>query len=76
MKYCNPELDAINAEAKRTFDEDARRELLIQATNIVNDEQPVAVMHFSQDHIAYSDRLQNFTPGPWGIDLSYVWIQQ
>jgi peptide/nickel transport system substrate-binding protein len=76
MKYCNPELDTINAEAKRTFDEDARRELLIQATNIVNDEQPVAVMHFSQDHIAYSDRLQNFTPGPWGIDLSYVWIQQ
>ena len=76
MKYCNPELDAIHAEAKRTFDEDARRELLIEATNIVNDEQPVAVMHFSQDHIAYSDRLQNFTPGPWGIDLSYVWIQQ
>jgi len=76
MKYCNPELDAIYAEAKRTFDEDPRRELLIEASNIVNDEQPVAVLHFSQDHTAYSDRLQNFTPGPWGIDLSYVWIQQ
>ena len=25
MKYCNPELDEINAEAKRTFDEEARR---------------------------------------------------
>ena len=52
MKYCNPELDAINDEAKRTFDEDARRELLIQASNIVNDEQPVGVLYFSQDHIA------------------------
>ena len=27
MKYCNPELDEINAEAKLTFDEAARRDL-------------------------------------------------
>jgi peptide/nickel transport system substrate-binding protein len=76
MKYCNPELDEINAQAKRTFDEEARRELLIQASNIVNDEQPVAVLHFSQAHAAYNDRLQNYIPSTWGIDLSYVWIQQ
>ena len=76
MKYCNPELDEINAEAKRTFDEEARRDLLIQASNIVNDEQPVAVLHFSQAHAAYNDRLQNYIPSTWGVDLSYVWIQQ
>ncbi|MBW3631736.1 MAG: hypothetical protein KY456_01775 [Chloroflexi bacterium] len=76
MKYCNPELDEIHDQAKRTFDEDARRELLIQASNIVNDEQPVAVLHFSQAHAAFSERLQNYTPSTWGVDLSYVWIQQ
>jgi peptide/nickel transport system substrate-binding protein len=76
MKYCNPELDEINAQAKRTFDEEARRELLIQASNIVNDEQPVGVMHFRKDIYGYSDRLQNFIPSAWGSDLSYVWIQQ
>ena len=76
MKYCNPELDEINAQAKRTFDEETRRELLIQASNIVNDEQPVGVMHFRRDIIAYSDRLQNFIPSAWGVDLTYVWIQQ
>jgi peptide/nickel transport system substrate-binding protein len=76
MKYCNPELDQINAQAKRTFDDDARRDLLIQASNIVNDEQPVAVLHFSQAHAAYSDRLQNYIPSTWGVDLTYVWIQQ
>ena len=76
MKYCNPELDEINAQAKRTFDEEERRELLIQASNIVNDEQPVGVMHFRRDIIGYSDRLQNFMPSAWGVDLSYVWIQQ
>jgi peptide/nickel transport system substrate-binding protein len=76
MKYCNPELDEINAEAKRTFDEEARRELLIQASNIVNEDQPVAVLHFSQAHAAYSDRLQNYIPSTWGVDLTYAWIQQ
>lgn len=76
MMYCNPELDAINDEAKRTFDEDARRELLIQASNIVNDEQPVAVLHFSQGHAAFNDALQNYNPTTWGVDLPYVWIDQ
>lgn len=76
MKYCNPDLDAINDEAKRTFDEAARRDLIIQATNIVNDAQPVSVLHFSQAHSAYSDRLQNFFPSTWGTSLEYVWIRQ
>jgi peptide/nickel transport system substrate-binding protein len=76
MKYCNPELDKINDQAKRTFDEEARRELLIQASDIVNEEQPVAVLLFSQAHAAFSDRLQNYKPSTWGVDLSYVWIQQ
>lgn len=76
MKYCNPELDEINAEAKRTFDEDARRELLIQASNIVNDDQPATIMHFSQDHAAYNETIQNFIPSTWGVDLTQVWIQQ
>jgi len=76
VKYCNERVDELNAQAKRTFDEDARRELIIEATNIVNDDLPVAVMQFSKRNLGYSDRLQNYTPGPWGADLSYVWIQQ
>jgi peptide/nickel transport system substrate-binding protein len=76
VRYCNEQVDALNAQAEREFDEAARRELLIEATNIVNDELPVAVMHFSKANIGYSDRLQNFNPGPGGVDLAYVWIQQ
>ena len=76
MKYCNPELDDIFAESKRTFDEDARRELLIQASNIVNDEQPVAVLVFEKGKEAFNDSLQNYRPGTWGVDLTQVWIQQ
>jgi peptide/nickel transport system substrate-binding protein len=76
MKYCNEELDAINDEAKVTFDDDARRELLIQASNIVNDEQPIAVLYFSQDHYGYNETLQNYFINTWGVDLAQVWIQQ
>ena len=75
MHYCNPDLDKINAEAKRTFDEAKRRDLLIEASNIVNDQQPVAILHFSQAHDGYNDQLQNYVPSTWGIDLPYVWIQ-
>ena len=76
MKYCNEELDAIFDEAERTFDLDARRDLLIQASNILNEEQPVAVLYFNQDHIGYNSALQNYIPSTWGVDLRQVWIQQ
>jgi peptide/nickel transport system substrate-binding protein len=76
MKYCNEEEDKLNAEAKRTFDEAKRRDLLIAAENIVNDEQPIAVLYFSQAHAGYNDALQNYIPSTWGVDLPYVWIQQ
>jgi peptide/nickel transport system substrate-binding protein len=75
MKYCNPDLDAINHEAKRTFDEEVRRELLIEASNIVNDELPVLILIFGESILAYSTRLRNFVPGPWGTPIPYVWIE-
>jgi peptide/nickel transport system substrate-binding protein len=76
MKYCNERVDELNYEAKRTFDDDARRDLLIEATDLVNEDLPVGVMHFRKAISGYSDRLQNFEPSSWGVDLSYVWIQQ
>ncbi|MBA2596259.1 MAG: hypothetical protein H0V00_06495 [Chloroflexia bacterium] len=76
VKYCNEDVDALNEEATRTFDEEARRDLIIEATNIVNEELPVAVMHFSKANIGYRDDLQNFKPSSWGVDLNYVWIQE
>ncbi|CAA9539698.1 MAG: Oligopeptide ABC transporter, periplasmic oligopeptide-binding protein OppA [uncultured Thermomicrobiales bacterium] len=76
MRYCNPQLDEIHNQARREFDEARRADLLIQASNIVNQDVPVMVTHFSQEIVAYNDRLQNYTPGPWGTELPYVWIQE
>ena len=76
VKYCNPTLDEINAKAKRTFEETARKELIVEATNLINEDLPVTVLYFNDASVGYSDRLQNFHPNTWGADLSYVWISE
>lgn len=74
VRYCNPTLDEINAEAKRTLELEPRRELVIQATDLINEDLPVAVLHFSNANIGYNSRLQNYQPTAWGVDLTYVWV--
>jgi peptide/nickel transport system substrate-binding protein len=76
VKYCNAQVDAIFGEAKRTLDFETRRQLLIQATNLINDDLPVAVLFFGTTSVGYSDRLQNFKPTAWGMDPRYIWIQR
>lgn len=77
MKYCNPALDEINDEAVVTFDEAERRTLLIEATNIVNEELPVLVLHFSKALVGAQDRVQNYQPNSWGgVPLNYLWIKE
>ena len=77
MRYCNPELDVINDRAALTFDDEERAALLKEAANIVNEDLPALVLHFSRAIVAYSDRLQNYKPGPWGgTPLTYIWIQE
>jgi peptide/nickel transport system substrate-binding protein len=66
MKYCNPDLDALGEQIKVTVDQDARAQLMIQYSNIVNDEQPVGIINFSVAIAAWNNRLHNSFPGPWG----------
>ncbi len=76
MRYCNERVDELNYQAKREFDDDARRELVTEATNIVNEDLPVGVMYFRKAISGYREELRNFEPSAWGFDLNYVWIQQ
>jgi peptide/nickel transport system substrate-binding protein len=76
VKYCNADVDELFDEAKRTLDLETRRRLLIQATNLINDDLPVAVMFFGARSVGYSDRLQNYKPTAWGTDPRYIWIQR
>ena len=76
VRYCNPDLDEINARAKRTLPEEPRRELVITATDMINEALPVGVLHFIDANIGYSTRLQNFHPTAWGLDLTPIWISE
>jgi peptide/nickel transport system substrate-binding protein len=77
MKYCNPQLDQIFAQIKTTFDPVKRRDLMIQAANIVNDDQPIGVIYFDQGIAGWNNRVHNYHPGTWG-NQSYVgvWVDQ
>jgi peptide/nickel transport system substrate-binding protein len=70
MKYCNPQLDDIFVQTKREFDPEKRRALLIQASNIVNEEQPVGIIYFTQSIDAWTTRAHNVHPGAWTSPLS------
>ena len=76
MRYSNPEYDKLNDQADIALDTEQRRELLIAATNILNDDAPVCVLFFRQDLIGYNVRLTNFTPTANGLlwSLPYITI--
>jgi ABC-type transport system substrate-binding protein len=76
MMYCNEEVDALNAQARLEFDEEARRDLLIAASNLVNEDVPIMVSTFGKGIVAYNTRVHNYIPGPWGIPINHVWISQ
>jgi peptide/nickel transport system substrate-binding protein len=78
-KYSNPEVDELNNSAKKELDQEKRREILIQATNIVNTDLPVAVTLFTNDKTGYAKRLQNYFATGGNIityALPYVWIKE
>ena len=70
VKYCNEQVDELNAQAKRTFDEDGS-----PRTDDRGDEHRQRGAAgcgdaLQQGELGYSDRLQNYKPGPWGVDSS------
>jgi peptide/nickel transport system substrate-binding protein len=79
VKYCNPKVDELNNAAKKEFDQEKRKQLLIQSMNIVNNELPVAIQLFRNDRTGYATKLQNYTQtgavSAFGF-LPWVWVKQ
>ncbi len=79
MKYSNPEVDKLNKQANETIDPDARREALIEAANLVNEDLPVNVISFRKDRTAYQTRIHNYYPNALGgllWSIPYVWVSE
>lgn len=77
MNYCNPEYDEIAAQARRELDPEARIDLLIEASNIANDEAAVGIMVFRKSIIGSSPRLHNYFPNGYGTvwSIPKVWVE-
>jgi peptide/nickel transport system substrate-binding protein len=77
MKYSNKDVDKLYAEAARELDPQKFVDLIIKATNIINDDLPVAVLWFRSDRTGYNKRMHNFVPNaPGGLlwSIPYVWV--
>ncbi len=79
MRYSNPEVDRLFLEANSELDPQRRVDLLVQATNLVNNDLPVAVINFAEDRTGYAVRARNFFPNDYAgryWSVPYTFIQE
>jgi len=76
--YCNEEYDALQDQQLRELDPEARRELLIQQSQIVWRDLPVGIFRFAVGRTAVNDRLQNYYVNDYSFIWSFpfVWVQE
>ncbi len=76
--YCNPEFDRLNDEQLLELDVDRRNQLLIDQSNIANDEVAIGMLFFDQAIVANQPRLHNFRPNGYGLlaSLPFVWVEE
>jgi len=77
MGYCNPAYDDLENQARVELDPQARIDLLIEASNIVNDEAVVGIMVFRKSIVGSAPRMHNFIPNGYSTvwSLSKVWVE-
>lgn len=78
MRYCNPQYDELDDQMLRTLDDEARRELQIQLSNIANDDAAAGILIFRQEMTGYSTRVRNFFPTGFSFisTIPYVWVEE
>lgn len=78
MRYCNEEYDELDAQQLRELDQAKRIDLLIEQSNIVNDEAAAGILVFRKSIMGSNPRVHNFFPNGystfWG--LPYYWVEQ
>ena len=74
MHYCNEEYDRLALQAEKTLNSEARVDLLIEASNIVNTEQAAGYLLFRQHIWASRNTLHNFLPNGYATFWSIPWI--
>lgn len=74
MGFSSPEFDQLIVEANLELDPEKRRELLIESSQIVNEEAPVIVFFYRDGRVAYNTRIENFVPTANGRFWSFPYV--
>jgi peptide/nickel transport system substrate-binding protein len=77
VAYCNPEFDRLNDLSQLELDVEERNALLIEQSNIANDEVALGMLFFDQAIVAYNPRVRNFHPNGYGLlsSMPWVWVE-
>jgi len=77
-RYCNPEYDRVDDLQRRELDPEKRRELLIQLSNIANNDAAEGIIVFRQQSDGYTTRVHNFFPtgNSFFWSFPFVWVEQ
>ena len=73
MHYCNPRYDELDAQQKAELDVEKRIDLLVEQSNIVNDEVAAGVLLFHKSALGSRATLHNFLPNGYGEFWSIPW---
>lgn len=77
MRYSNPEYDALIPLEKRELDRAAARDLLIQQSNIANDDAAAGIIVFRKNINSSRRTLHNFFPNGYGLlwSITKSWVE-
>jgi ABC-type transport system substrate-binding protein len=78
MRYCNEEYDKLDAASQVELDDQKRIDILIEASNIVNDEMAAGINVFRKSIYGGSPRVHNFFPNGYSNIwwVQYAWVDQ
>ncbi|MCC6314396.1 MAG: hypothetical protein IT337_10330 [Thermomicrobiales bacterium] len=76
-RYCNSEYDDLAHASDRELDAEKRLAMIVEASGIVWDDQPVGILRFSESAAAATDKLKNFNVNGYSAatwSMPWVWL--
>lgn len=76
MHYCNPAYDELDQAQAAELDEARRIALLVEQTNIVNDDVAIGCLLFRKSLVGHGSRVRNFFPNGYSTlwSLPKAWL--
>jgi peptide/nickel transport system substrate-binding protein len=78
MRYSNEEYDKLDLASQSELDQEKRIDILIEASNIVNDEMAAGINVFRKSIYGGSPRVHNFFPNGYSNVwwINYAWVDK